>query len=97
VGAGALAVRAGVVHAHHDGVGLLVRARRATVVAYVAHDQPTVAEAELRAVVLADPDALDEAERRLQPLDGLAHVRVHEHRDHRGRRDRAVALHAVVA
>jgi hypothetical protein len=51
---------------------------------YVANDHRSLAEAELRAVVLADPYALHKPERRAQPVDGLAHVRVDEDRNDGG-------------
>jgi hypothetical protein len=56
-------------------MGHLAGVRRAPLPAHVADDQSAVAEAQLSAVVLADPDALDEPERRAEPLDRLAHVR----------------------
>ena len=81
VRAGVLAVRAGVVDAHQHGVRLLAGARRSPLVAHVADDQASVAEPELRAVVLADPHALLEPERGREPLDRLTDIRIHEHRD----------------
>jgi hypothetical protein len=61
-------------------VGFLAFARWAPVVTYVADNHGPVAEAELGAVVLADPDALDEAERGFKPLHRFAHVRIDEAR-----------------
>ena len=66
------------------------------VAAHVADDQRPVAEGQLRAMALADPHALDEPERRPEPLDRLAHIGVDEHRHDRGLRDGAVVLHATL-
>src|SRR3954464_1816189 len=92
-GARVLAVGARVVQANHDGVGLRAVARRAAFAADVAADQRAVAVAELRPVVLADLDALDEAEGVLEERDRGAHVGIDEHRDDRRRWDRAVSSH----
>ena len=59
--AGTMGVR--VVDAHQDRVGRLARPRRPAVVADVADDHRAVAEGELRAMVLADLQSLDEPER----------------------------------
>ena len=53
-----LAVRAGVLHPHEHRARRLAGPRRAAVVAHVGDDHRAVAEAHLRAVVLADPHAL---------------------------------------
>jgi hypothetical protein len=84
---GVLAVGARVVHADHHRVRGLTRTRRVAIPADVADDQRTVAEGELGAVVLTDPDPLHEAERRTQPVDRLADVRVDEDRNDGGSRD----------
>ena len=63
----------------------------------VADDDRSLADAELRAVALADPDSLDEPERSGQPVDRLAHVRVDEHRDDLTCRNGAVGLHAAAS
>ena len=63
-----------ILDADHHGRRDLARPRRALVVADVAEDHGAVAEAQLGAVVLADPDALDRPERRGEPVDGGAHV-----------------------
>jgi hypothetical protein len=44
---GSFAVRAGVLHARHDGMGDLARAWGATVTSHVGHNHRTVAETEL--------------------------------------------------
>src|SRR5215207_11539210 len=89
---GALAVGPGVAHTNHHGVGFLALARWAPVMTYIADDDGPIAEAELGAMALADPDALDKTERGFEPLHRFAHVRIHEHRDDRRRRDRTIAL-----
>ena len=94
VRAGVLAVGVRVVHAHHHRMRRLTRTRRPAIMAHVADDHRSVAERELRAVVLADLHALDEPERRAQPVDRLAHVRVDQDGDDRGGGDGAVRLHA---
>ena len=53
-----------VLDAHHHRVRDLARSRGPALVADVTDDDRAVAETELRAVVLADPHALDEAKRR---------------------------------
>ena len=82
---GPLAVGVRVLDAHGHGVCHLSHPRRPAVVAHVADDDRAVAEAELRAVTLADLQALDEPERSLEPGDGFSHIRVDQHRDHGGR------------
>ena len=83
VGPGALAVGPGVIYTNHHRVGLLALARWAPVMTYIADDDGPVAEAELGAVVLADPDALDKTECSFEPRHRFAHVRIDEHRDDR--------------
>jgi hypothetical protein len=90
---GALAVRARVIDPHHDEVRHLSGARRLLVMADVGHDDGTVAKSHLRAVALADLEALLEPERLCEPLDCLPDVRVDQDGDHDGRRDRTVRLH----
>src|SRR5262249_36287378 len=91
----ALAVRLRVVDAHDDRARHLAGPRRAALAPHVGDDErAAVAAAELRAMVLADPAPLGEPERRGQPRDRLAHVRVDEHRDDERRRDRTVRLQA---
>jgi hypothetical protein len=76
----ALAVRMCVLHAHEYRVRRFALAGRTAVAADVGHDHGAVAERELRPVVLADPDALDEAERLREPRDRLPHVGVDQGR-----------------
>ena len=83
MGPRALAVGPGVVHTNHHRVGFFAWARWAPVMPHIADDDGPVADAELRAVILADPDALDEAERGLEPFHRFAYVRINEHRDDR--------------
>jgi hypothetical protein len=71
----------------------LARPRRAAILAHVADDHRPVAEAQLRPMILPDPHALDEPERRAQPLDSRAHVGVDQDRHDRRLRDRAVGSH----
>jgi hypothetical protein len=52
-----------------------------TVAMYVADDHCTVAESELRAVILPDPHALSEPERLDEPCDRFPDVGVDQHRD----------------
>src|SRR6476619_4374615 len=71
------------------------RLRRLLLPPDVGEDHRTVtADTHLRPVVVADPDALDEPEGLRQPCDRRADVRVDEHRDDSGRRNRAVLDHA---
>ena len=61
----------------------------------LGHDDRSVdAGAQLRAVRLADPHPLAEAERLLEPGDGCAHVVVEEHRGDRGGRRGTIRRHA---
>src|ERR1035437_10441829 len=60
VRSGALAVGARAVHTNHHRMRDLAGPRRPAVVAHVADDRRSLANAQLRAVVLADPDALGE-------------------------------------
>ena len=63
--------------------------------AHVSNDDcPVVANAHLRPVAFADSYPLGEAECRGEPVDGLAHVGVHEDGDDGGRWDRPIGLHA---
>jgi hypothetical protein len=75
-------VGVGVFHTHHHRVGDLARPRRPAVLAHVADDDRSLAEAQLRAMVLADAYTLDEPERRAQPLHRRSHVRVDQDGDH---------------
>lgn len=83
MGPGALAVGPGVVHTNHHRVGFFALAQGTPVMTSIADDDGPVAEAELGAVVLADPDALNKTERGFEPLHRFAHVRRYEHRDDR--------------
>ena len=94
VGACLLAVRGDVVDAHHHRVRHLARAGWLPLAVHVADDHRPVTDLELGAVVLADPDPLDEPERRPEPGDRLPHVRIDEDGNDRGRRDRAIRFHA---
>ena len=76
VRARSLAVGLGILHANHHRLRHLARPRRSALAAHVAEDHRAIADGELRAMVLADLQALDEPERGAQPLDRLAHVRV---------------------
>jgi hypothetical protein len=69
---GARAVGARVLDAYRHRVGDLTRPRRPAVVARLGDDDRPLADAELRAVVLADAQAPQEAEARAEPLDRLA-------------------------
>jgi hypothetical protein len=70
----ALVVRGGVDHTNHHRVRDLALPRWPTLIAHVANDDRSLAEAELRSVVLANPHALDKPERRAKPIDRSAHV-----------------------
>ena len=91
---GPFAVGVHVIHADSHRVRHLTRAGRAAVAADVGDDHRAVAESELRAMVLADADALGEPECLGQPGDGLAYVRIDENGNDLARRDGAVGLHA---
>ena len=69
--AGALAVGVRVLDADEHRGGDLARPRCPALMALVAHDERPVAVGQRRAMALPDPDALDEPERRPEPLDGL--------------------------
>jgi hypothetical protein len=91
----ALAVSACVLHPDHHGVGDLARSRRLAIVANVADDHGSVANAQLGAVVVSNLRALRKAERAAQPIDRLADVRVDEDGDDGGLRDRAVRFNVL--
>src|SRR5262249_17837560 len=79
---------------HEDRMRFLAGARRPAVVADVGRDHgAAVADVHLRAVVLADPDALGEAEGLGQPGNRFPHVGVDQNGHDRRRPDRAVVLH----
>ncbi len=59
---GELVVRIDIVHPHHHRVRYLATPRWSTVKANVADDKPTLAEAQLRPVILPDPHTLDKPE-----------------------------------
>jgi hypothetical protein len=64
----------------------------------VHDDDSTVGtDAELRAMVLADAGALDEAEHISQPVDGGTYVGINKHGHDGHGRDRPIALHAIEA
>ena len=60
---------------------------------HVRDDDRAIAHLHLRAVALADADALGESECGGEPGDGLAHVRVDQDGDDGALRDRPVRLH----
>jgi hypothetical protein len=90
---GVLAVGANVVHAHQYRVRDFTGSWGMLVPADVGDDDSAVPDAELRAMALADPEALLEPERGAEPADRLADVRVSEDGDDDSRRNRAVWLH----
>jgi hypothetical protein len=90
--AGPLTVGLRIVYAYHHRMGGLPGPRRAAIVAHVADDDRTVSAAELRAVVLADPNTLEKPEGGTQPVDRFSYVRVYEDGDDRGLGDGAVGL-----
>lgn len=90
-----LAVRPRILDAHRDRVGDLASARSAAIAPFLGHDQRSVTETELRAVVLADSQPLHEPEGLAEPGDRLANVGIDQDRDDGGRRDRTVRLHAA--
>ena len=79
-----LAVGGRILHPHRDRVGDLTRTWDVAVAPHVGDDQRTVAEAQLRAVVLSDADPLDEPEGLRQPGHSGTHVGVDEHGDDHG-------------
>src|SRR2546423_5728697 len=96
-GSGLAGNRERCVHVRHSDLDQLrdaAAARRDLVAADVGHDDRTVlSDPKLRAVPIADPDTLSEAERSLEPLHRSAHVRVEEHRGDRRGRGGAVRQH----
>jgi hypothetical protein len=90
-------VRIHVLDANHDRVCHLPFARRSLVAAYVGDDDRAVADTQLRAVVLTDPQPLLEAERLGQPVDSLPHIGIDEHRNDDRRRYRPVVPHSSSA
>ena len=68
------AVRPRVLDAHQHRRGRLAGPRRPAAAADVGDDDRAVADTQLRAMALADPDALDEPERGSEPLDRLAYI-----------------------
>jgi len=60
------------------------------------YHRTVLADLHLGTVVLTDPDPLHEAERFGEPRHRGTHVRVHEHRYHRGRWYRSVLQHAAM-
>jgi len=91
------AVAVSVLDAHHHRVCDLARSRWHAVVAHIADDHRTVTEGQLRAVVLADPHALDKAECAGKPINRFAHFRVDQDRDDRGLRNGAVGFQAALS
>src|ERR1700691_1123821 len=91
--AGALTVRVRIVYTHHHRVRGLARPRRSAVVADITENHRAIANAQLRAVVLAYLHTLDNPERRAQPVNRRAHVRIDQDGDHGRFWDGAVGLH----
>jgi len=87
------AVRLGIVDPHQHRVRHLASPWRGPVVPHVSGDHGAVACLELRAVVLADAQALDESECSPEPCDRLANVRIDQDGNDGRRRDRSVLLH----
>jgi hypothetical protein len=75
---GPLAVGGRIFDPYHHRVSDLPWSRRPAVFPYVSDDDGSYPKGELRAVVVADPGAFDEAERSAEPVDRLTHVRVDE-------------------
>src|ERR1700689_1800407 len=90
--AGTLTVCVRVLHAHHHRVRNLARSRRPALLTHIADDHSALAEAQLRAVVLADPHTLEQSKRPSQPVDGLTYVWIDQDGDDSRLRDRAVRL-----
>jgi hypothetical protein len=77
-----------IVDTDEDGARDLTRRRRYLGVPNVGDDDgAATGNTELRAVVLADPDALGEPERVAQPIDGRTDVGIDQDRDDHRRRD----------
>src|SRR5215472_15693599 len=94
MGPGAFAVSVCVIDAHHHVVRELAGSWRPALSTHVGNDHGPVADTQLRAVVLADPNALDKPERPAQPVDCLAYIRIDEDGNDGGLRNCAVVLHA---
>ncbi len=90
--AGSLTVGVCIIHTYHHRVCGLRWARWPAIVAHIANDDCSVSKAELRAVVLADPDTLSKPESGSQPVDRLSYIRVDEDGDDRSLGDGAVGL-----
>lgn len=93
-----LAVRLRVLHAHEHRVCGFAGTWRYAAVADVANDhRAAFTNVHLRPMVLADLEALDEAESLGQPTHRGAHIGIDEHRDRGRARDRSVRQHSRAA
>jgi hypothetical protein len=89
------AVGAHVLHPYHRRMRNLARSRRTPITPNIADDHSPIPKLELSAVILTDPNLLDEAESRSEPRYGLAHIGIDQNRDDRCRRDRAIEPHSA--
>lgn len=76
------AVLSRVLYPHRHRVSHLAWTRRPTVTTNVADDYRAVAEPELRPMVLADPDTLNETEGGRQPGNSVTDVGINQDRYH---------------
>jgi hypothetical protein len=82
-GSGPVDLRVDVSDPHLEQVGHHSRLGRLLLTPHVGHDHRAVdADPQLRAMVLADPNPLDEPERLAQPYDRRPYIRVDQDRDH---------------
>ena len=84
---------ANVLYAYHHRVRDIARTRGTAIISHIPDDDGTVAEPELRAVVLADPYPLDKPEGCTKPGDRRPHVGIDQNRDNRRRWDGAIRHH----
>ena len=90
-----LTMGSSVVNPHQHRVGDLARPRGTTLHAYVANDHGAITGVHLRAMVLSDADAFREPERVGQPRHRGSYVRIDQHGNDRGRRDRSIRSHEI--
>jgi hypothetical protein len=89
-------MRASIGHPNHDGLADLLGPRRATAAAGVRDDQRAVVQCQLGAMIRPDTYPFDEGERLLEPIDGLADIRVGQHRDNGRGGNRAIGPHTDI-
>ena len=76
---GVVAVCIDVLNTHHDRMGHLAFPRRLSIVADIPDDEPTAFEAELGAMVLANPHPFNEPKDTTKPIHRFADIGINEH------------------